>query len=210
CKAESSRRFLARKHSRCARRAWCCPKTPGRRSGLTSISTAPAISPYSRSDHAMKKHSRVAIVTGGATSIGASIVETFAEAGYCVVIADINEQQGVRLAARKANVFFQHTDLRDDGSIGHCVEYAAELGVVTAIVHAACSYVDHGAASNRAQWHESLDVNLVGAALLVQAAAPYMASGGSVVLLGSISAKIAQARRWLYPASKAGVLQLAR
>ncbi|NYT69236.1 SDR family oxidoreductase [Pusillimonas noertemannii] len=55
-----------------------------------------------------------------------------------------------------------------------------------------------------------MDVNLVGAALLVQAAAPYMASGGSVVLLGSISAKIAQARRWLYPAGKAGVLQLAR
>ncbi|NYT69235.1 SDR family NAD(P)-dependent oxidoreductase [Pusillimonas noertemannii] len=54
----------------------------------------------------MKKHSRVALVTGGATSIGASIVETFAEAGYCVVIADINEQQGVRLAARKAMSFF--------------------------------------------------------------------------------------------------------
>jgi NAD(P)-dependent dehydrogenase (short-subunit alcohol dehydrogenase family) len=52
---------------------------------------------------------------------------------------------------------------------------------------------------------------LVGAALLVRAALPHFATtGGSIVLIGSISAKVGQAGRWVYPASKAALLQLAR
>jgi len=57
-----------------------------------------------------------------------------------------------------------------------------------------------------------MDVNVVGAALLVKEAAPHIAAGGggAVVLIGSISGKIAQAERWLYPAAKSALLQLAR
>jgi NAD(P)-dependent dehydrogenase (short-subunit alcohol dehydrogenase family) len=72
--------------------------------------------------------------------------------------------------------------------------------------------VDGGLKASRQDWHRSYDVNVVGAAMLVKAAVPHLQArgGGAVLLIGSISAKVAQAGRWLYPASKAALLQLAR
>jgi len=154
-----------------------------------------------------------AIVTGGATSIGAAVVRCFVAAGWKVAVADIAEAEGRALAEELGpSVAFCPTDLADDAQLRSCVDTTvAAFGGVDAIVHAACSYVDGGVAASRKDWHRSIDVNLAGAALLVAAALPHLeARGGSVVLFGSISAKVAQAGRWLYPASKAALLQLAR
>jgi NAD(P)-dependent dehydrogenase (short-subunit alcohol dehydrogenase family) len=154
-----------------------------------------------------------AIVTGGATSIGAEIVRAFVGAGYRVAIADIAEAEGAAVAAALGpDARFFPTDLAVDADITRCVAgTVAAFGPIRAVVHAACSYVDGGIAAGRDDWRRSLDVNLVGAALLVKAARPHLApAGASVVLIGSISAKIGQAGRWLYPASKAALLQLAR
>lgn len=154
-----------------------------------------------------------AIITGGATSIGAEIARGFAGAGYRVVIADIAVTEGEALAKSIGpQARFVTTDLAVDEDIERCVaETIATFGAINAIVHAACSYVDGGWAANRADWRRSLDVNLVGAALLVREAKQHLvASGGAIVLIGSISAKVGQAGRWLYPSSKAALLQLAR
>lgn len=156
----------------------------------------------------------VAIVTGGATSIGAEIVRAMAGQGYRVAIADIAAEEGAALARRLGpRVRFFSTDLAADAEIAAAVAGAVStFGALDAVVHCACSYVDGGVGAARADWHRSLDVNLVGAAMLIKQAAPHIAArgGGAVVLLGSISAKVAQAGRWLYPASKAALLQLAR
>jgi len=155
----------------------------------------------------------VAIVTGGATSIGAEIVRIFAAAGYRVAIADIAEAEGTALArAHGPNALFVRTDLAADADITHGVKATlAAFGGLDAVVHAACTYVDGGIAAGRDEWRRSLDVNVIGAALLVREAAPHMTvRGGSVVMIGSISAKVAQAGRWLYPAGKAALLQLTR
>lgn len=154
-----------------------------------------------------------AIVTGGATSVGAEIVRTFAAAGYRVAIADIATAEGEALAhSIGPQACFMATDLAADDDIARCVAKTVDtFGKINVIVHAACSYVDGGIAANRGDWRRSLDVNLVGAALLVQAARPHLVTpGSSIVLIGSISAKIGQSGRWLYPASKAALLQLAR
>ena len=59
---------------------------------------------------------KVAIVTGGATLIGAEVVRSFQAAGVKVVIADINDKDGQALAERLgSNVRFVKTDLADDG-----------------------------------------------------------------------------------------------
>jgi NAD(P)-dependent dehydrogenase (short-subunit alcohol dehydrogenase family) len=159
------------------------------------------------------KERPVAIITGGAASIGAEIVGTFAAAGYSVAIADIAAAEGEAVAAAAGtHVRFFATDLAVDGDIARCVAgTVSAFGAITAIVHAACTYVDGGIAASRADWHHSLDVNLIGAAQLVQQARPHLVTPGSaIVLVGSLSAKIGQAGRWLYPASKAALLQLAR
>lgn len=156
----------------------------------------------------------VFIVTGGATSIGAEIVGVFAGAGRRVSIADIASEPGEALAREigSAAAFFR-TDLADDDDIAQCVaRTASQFGRIDGVVHAACTYTDGGIAATRADWRFSMDVNVAGAALLVKQAAPHIAAGGggAVVLIGSISAKVAQAGRWLYPAAKAALLQLAR
>jgi NAD(P)-dependent dehydrogenase (short-subunit alcohol dehydrogenase family) len=85
------------------------------------------------------------------------------------------------------------------------------FGRIDFLVNVACSYLDNGAASTRAEWLESLDVNLVGSVMLMQAAEAELAKNrGAIVNFGSISSRVAQTGRWLYPVSKAAILQLTR
>lgn len=161
-----------------------------------------------------KLHNKVAIVAGGATMIGEKIVAALAAAGARVAIADIDRAKGERVAAAfGSEVRYWHADLRDDASIAACVAGVVEaFGGIDILVNVACSYIDDGAKSTRAQWLESLDISLVGAAMMLQAVTPRLVArgGGSVVNFGSISGKIAQSGRWLYPVAKAAVLQLTR
>jgi len=157
---------------------------------------------------------KVAIVTGGATLIGARVAKKLADCKVSVVIADIDEKGG-REAARAAGngAIFQSTDLRDDAQIKNCVEAAVKaFGGIDFLVNVACSYVDDALNASRQDWLTSFDVNVVGGVMLLKAARPIIAArgGGAVVNFGSISAKAAQTGRWLYPVSKAAILQLTR
>ena len=70
---------------------------------------------------------KVAIVTGGATSIGAAIVTAFHAAGADVAIADIDEPAGSALAAALGpGVLFRRTDV---GAIARQMMTIAEAGL---------------------------------------------------------------------------------
>ena len=155
-----------------------------------------------------------AVVTGGATLIGAAVVRAFCAAATKVAIADIDEEGGRRLADELGDaVLFSPTDIRDDGQLERLASHAAErFGGIDFLVNLACSYVDEGLASTRADWLESLNVNVASAAIAAKVARPYMVKrgGGAIVNFASISAKVAQTGRWLYPVSKAAIIQLTR
>jgi len=157
---------------------------------------------------------KVAIVTGGSTLIGRAVVRELHASGTQVVIADIDEEHGRALAAELGDrVRFHATDVTDDAQLDALVAGTAEaFGGIDGIVNLACTYLDEGLASPRADWLTALDVNLVSAAMLVKAARPHLVSrgGGAVVNFASISAKVAQTGRWLYPVSKAAIVQLTR
>jgi NAD(P)-dependent dehydrogenase (short-subunit alcohol dehydrogenase family) len=157
---------------------------------------------------------KVAIVTGGATSIGAAIVGAFHAAGAAVVIADIDAAPGQALAARLGErALFQATDVTDDAAIAACVAAAlARFGGIDILVNNACTFLDKGLQSSRAEWLRSLDVNLVGGAIMLREAAPHLRrrGGGAVVNFSSIAGKHGQRGRALYPAAKAAILQLTR
>jgi NAD(P)-dependent dehydrogenase (short-subunit alcohol dehydrogenase family) len=108
---------------------------------------------------------------------------------------------------------FVETDLRDDAQIARCVEQTVRrFGGIDVLVNLACSYVDEGFASTRDDWLESLNVNVAAAAMTAKAVHPHMVArgGGAIVNFTSISAKVAQPGRWLYPVSKAALVQLTR
>jgi NAD(P)-dependent dehydrogenase (short-subunit alcohol dehydrogenase family) len=157
---------------------------------------------------------KTAIVTGGSTIIGRAVVRELHENGAAVAIADIDDGPGEALAAGLGErVLFAHTDLADDAQIEAFVEAALErFDRLDILVNLACSYLDEGVASPRADWLSALDVNVVSAAMMARAVHPHLVAqgGGAIVNFASISAKVAQTGRWLYPVSKAALVQLTR
>ena len=78
-------------------------------------------------------------------------------------------------------------------------------------MNSACSYLDNGLATSRADWHAALDVNVVGAAILMQKALPLLTKpGGVIVNIGSVSGKFANRSRGPYSVGKAGLMHLTR
>jgi NAD(P)-dependent dehydrogenase (short-subunit alcohol dehydrogenase family) len=157
---------------------------------------------------------KTVIVSGGATSIGAAVVRTFHAQGAKTVIADIADEPGKALAAELgANALFQHVDVTHDDDIAACVSRATiAFGGIDFLVNGAVTYLDKGLQSTRAEWLESLNVNLVSGALFVNAVMPEMKKrgGGAIVNLSSVAGKFGQAGRALYPAAKAAIFQLTR
>ena len=154
---------------------------------------------------------KTAIVSGGATLIGQSVAQTLVENGVDVVIADINETDGAA-AAERLGARFIRTDITVDADIQSLVEQTvARTGRLDFLVNVACTYLDNAAETTRADWLKAFDVNVVGSIVLMQAARPHLAkTKGAIVNFGSISARVAQTGRWVYPVSKAALLQLTR
>ncbi len=159
-------------------------------------------------------NNKVAIVSGGATMIGWKTAQALRDGGAKVVLADIAEEEGERVAEELGqDVFFQCTDITDDVQIDACIAATVErFGGVDCLINVACTYLDNGIDSTRDEWLTALNVNLVGAAIFVQKVAPLMRErgGGAVVNFGSISGKRAQPGRMLYAVSKAAIIGMTR
>jgi NAD(P)-dependent dehydrogenase (short-subunit alcohol dehydrogenase family) len=157
---------------------------------------------------------KVAIVTGGATLIGTGVVRGLYRAGAKVAVADIDEEGGRRIASELGDdVLFETTDIRNDEQISRLLDAAAErFGGIDILINLATTYLDEGFASTRSDWLESLDVNVVSAVMMAQAVHPHLQArgGGVIVNFTSISSKVAQTGRWLYPVGKAALVQLTR
>lgn len=156
---------------------------------------------------------KVAVISGGATLIGAAVARVLMDAGASVALFDIDREAGLKAAAELGErAEFFHIDVTDDELIAHAVEQVrARFGGVDLLINLACTYSDQGFASSRQDWLQALDVNLVSAVVLTQAVHQDLkARGGAIVNFTSISAKVAQTGRWLYPVSKAAMVQLTR
>ncbi|KAB0662261.1 MULTISPECIES: SDR family oxidoreductase [Burkholderia] len=156
---------------------------------------------------------KVAIVTGGATLIGAAVAQDLGRAGACVAILDLDAENGARVADTLGERgMFIATDITDDRAIDRAVSAVAErFGAIDLLINLACSYVDNGIQATRNDWLAAMDVNVVSAAMLVKAVHPFLKRrGGAIVNFSSISAQCAQTGRWLYPTSKAAMRQLTR
>jgi NAD(P)-dependent dehydrogenase (short-subunit alcohol dehydrogenase family) len=155
---------------------------------------------------------KVAIVTGGASYVGAAIGAALATAGARIVLADRDAEHGAETAARLGSqAEFVPTDIADDADLDRLVAGTVErLGRLDILVGAAAIFDDEGLETSRELWHRVLDVNLVSAALLTGKAAAHMTRGGAVVHLASVSGRASQPNRVVYNVSKAGLLMLVK
>ncbi|WP_459616840.1 SDR family oxidoreductase [Bordetella sp. 2513F-2] len=155
---------------------------------------------------------KTAIVTGSTQGLGADIARGLHAAGARVTLVGRNAQAGAALAQELGEgACYCETDIGDDAQVQACIaQTLAVHGGLHILVNNACQYADQGLASTRAQWHATLDTNLVSAAIFTQLAVPHMPRGGVVVNMGSVGGKFGAAGRALYPASKAALLQITK
>lgn len=151
---------------------------------------------------------KVVLITGGATHIGQAVVEELKSLGADVIVADINEEQGKKVA-EVTQTRFEYLDLSSDLSIQNL---SAKLTQLDILVNLACLYEDRGSESTRQDWLNTFNVTVFGHANLVKACRPLLkaSSDGAVINISSVSARIAQKERWVYPASKATLEQLTK
>jgi NAD(P)-dependent dehydrogenase (short-subunit alcohol dehydrogenase family) len=157
---------------------------------------------------------KVALVTGATSYIGTAICTQLVAAGARVVLGDIAEDLGRSIAAPLGDsARFVRVDVTNDGDLDHMVHTAvAEFGGIDLAVSAAAIFDDFQMDTTRDQWRHALDVNVLGAAMLIEKVVPHMerAGGGAVVVIASVSARQSQPDRLVYPVTKAALLGLTR
>ena len=156
---------------------------------------------------------KVAIITGGAASIGAAITRKLHALGASAVIAARSIAKGEALATELGErAMFVPTDITGDDACRALVDAAiARFGRLDILVNNACSYGDEGAATSRETWLDTLNVNAVSAAILGEIARPHLARGrGNIVNIGSISGQVPHIGRWAYPVAKAALRHLSK
>ncbi|WP_353166482.1 SDR family oxidoreductase [Providencia sp.] len=158
-------------------------------------------------------NSKIAIVTGGATKIGATVAKVLSSYGVKVTIFDIDAVNGEKVAQSEPNIDFLPVDITDDQQLKQGIDRVAQkYGQLDFLVNLAATYLDEGQLSSRQDWLTALNINVVSAVMAAQfAKAHFVKAGkGAIVNFTSISSSVAQTGRWLYPASKATMLEVTR
>jgi len=156
---------------------------------------------------------RVALVTGGASGIGAATVEALAAEGARVVLADVDRERGTALAAR-VGAEFAAVDVADGAGLDALIaDVATRLGRLDVLV--ACAFAAAVGPIERlapADWTRTLDVTLTPAYRALRAAIPVLRAqgGGAVVHVASVSGMRGDRGLAAYNAAKAAVINLTR
>ncbi|GAB2742848.1 SDR family NAD(P)-dependent oxidoreductase [Arthrobacter bambusae] len=146
----------------------------------------------------------VALVTGGASGIGAAIADRLAAGGAQVAVLDLNPS-GTPHFGVECNV-------ADDASVRAAVDTVArKFGRLDVVVNnAGIGARGDISANDDDEWHRVLDINVVGIARVSRAALPYLRESPAAAIVNtcSIAATAGLPQRALYSASKGAVLSL--
>jgi NAD(P)-dependent dehydrogenase (short-subunit alcohol dehydrogenase family) len=148
----------------------------------------------------------VAIVTGGASGLGAAIAARLQEDGARVAVFDVNPD-----AAAAADLAVA-VDVTDDASVVAGVERVVEqFGRLDILVNnAGIGAQGDITANSDDEWHRVWDINVVGIARVSRAAVPYLRQSPAAAICNtsSIAATAGLPQRALYSATKGAVLSL--
>jgi 3alpha(or 20beta)-hydroxysteroid dehydrogenase len=162
---------------------------------------------------------RKALVTGAAQGLGEGMARALATAGAKVVVADLQDDLGPKVAESLGQGHgFVHLDVTDDASweaaVGQATDLLGGLDILVnnAGVEITSLLIDLDAAAASKQ----LEVNILGTALGIKHAFRTMrpggaaGSGGVVINVASVAATIAFPGIGIYSATKSGVDRLTR
>jgi NAD(P)-dependent dehydrogenase (short-subunit alcohol dehydrogenase family) len=164
----------------------------------------------------------IAIVTGGASGIGAACARALAGAGATVVVADLNAEAGAQVVAEVGGKFVA-TDVTKSDEVQAVIEFAESLGELRVLVNCAGiawaqrtigKDADFSSAHSLAAFRQVLEINLLGTFDFIRLAATAMArlelnptgERGVIVNLASVAAFDGQIGQAAYAASKGAIV----
>ena len=159
------------------------------------------------------------LITGGASGIGATLVEQFVLQAARVTFLDIAEQSAAKLIEKLAPAAahcpaFLKCDLTDIAELSSVIKNVeTQFGAVRVLVNNAASDDRHKLSEVTPKyWDERMNVNLRHHFFAIQAVAPAMtqAGGGSIINMSSIAWMIPSTGLPAYVTAKAGIVGLTR
>lgn len=165
-----------------------------------------------------------AIVTGGASGLGAASAKRLAELGAKVVVSDLaGQQEKGEALAKEIGGSFAACDVTDTDQVIASVEAAKELGPLKALVN--CAGIgwatrtigkdgEYGSAHDLDVFRKVVEINLIGTFNCIRIAATAMSQNeadefgerGAIVNTASVAAEDGQIGQASYSASKGGVV----
>ncbi len=162
---------------------------------------------------------RPVFITGGATGIGASLVEAFLAQEALVAFVDIDKSAAEELCLQLAKKglgrpWFQVCDVSDTEALRFSINAARKaLGDIRVLVNNAANDQRYDTRSmTEMQWHQSLSINLHPVFFAAQAVQPMMKAqgGGSIINISSINTYFGPPNLASYIAAKAGILGISK
>ena len=156
---------------------------------------------------------RVALITGGASGIGAATCRTLAAAGAAVIVADIDGARAEALAGELAGATALTLDITDEAAVQAAVEPLPALDIL--INNAGIGLVGGVEETAPADFERLFRVNVHGMYLVTRAAIPKLLASaapakGAIVNIGSVAGLVGIKRRFAYCATKGAVLAMTR
>jgi len=156
----------------------------------------------------------VALVTGGASGIGAAIATAFSTKGARVAVVDLNETGAVELADGLPGSRGFGCNVADPESVTAAVDATiAEFGRIDVLVNSAgIARLAPAEELSLADWDSTIAINLKGTFLMCQTVGRHMlaAGRGAIVNMASQAASVAIDEHVAYCASKFGVVGITK
>lgn len=171
----------------------------------------------------MELQSKVFLVTGGGSGLGAATARALVAGGARVVIADVNRDGGLHLVNELGNnACFVHCDIADEASALNAVHTAVrEFGGLHGLVNCAGvataeKVVGRDGPHKLESFARTININLVGTFNMIRLAADEMMKGdpdaggerGVIINTASVAAFEGQLGQAAYAASKGGIVAL--
>ncbi|MGQ9701705.1 MAG: 3-oxoacyl-[acyl-carrier-protein] reductase [bacterium] len=154
---------------------------------------------------------KIALITGGASGIGAAIAKKFIENGAAVIIVDIDQELGNATAKQLGEkAFFYYMNIADEQSVNDTINQILNTFAKIDIL------VNNAGITNdkllirmtKEDWERVININLTGTFLVTRAVVKNMMKQhyGRIVNIASVIGMMGNAGQANYAASKAGII----
>lgn len=161
-----------------------------------------------------KLQGKTAVITGGASGIGAATAQLFAKEGAKLVLVDLNEEKGQAFASELPDALFVKADITDEAQVQNVYAQATEkYGQIDIVFNnAGIGKVTPTHELSYDEWRKTVNVDLDGVFLVArEAIRAFQKNGGGVIVnTASMYGWVGSPGSAAYNAAKGGVINLTR